>query len=93
MSHITHVEYGIYLASVGTEMRKQNKSLQDIIDPSTPEEKTKILKSMTSQGMSSSRAPEVFEVGWSFMRSANRRTYPNRGLAVKADEAQDEDEF
>lgn len=84
--NITHVEYGMYLVAVGTEMRKRNLCLHDVIEPASDDLKTKILNTMTAQGMSIARAPEVFEHAYVAMRAINLKTYQSRNAATKADE-------
>lgn len=95
MKNITHVEYGIYLVAVGTEMRKRNMCLGDVIEPPTPELKNKILAGMVTQGMSTARAPEVFDRAYVSMRTLNMRTYQSRNSAAMADAADElpEDDF
>jgi hypothetical protein len=82
---ITHVEYGIYLAAVGTEMRKRNLCFSDIADPISADIKDKVLHGMTAQGMSAARAPDVFHSGWAFMANLNAKTYHSRNEIVKAE--------
>jgi hypothetical protein len=96
MKNITHVEYGIYLVAVGTEMRKRNLCLTDVIDPVDPIIREKAVASMVAQGMSSARAPEVFDSAYVAMRTLNFKTYQSRNAATKADDEAnkpEEDEF
>lgn len=86
MSAITHVEFGIYLSAIGNEMRKQNLSLGSVAHNPHDAMKQRIIVAMTSQGMSSARAPIVFNSGWGLMVKVNAATYPSRGAAAKADE-------
>ena len=86
MSAITHVEFGIYLVAVGTEMRKQNLSLSHVGLLATDTQRQRMIQAMTSQGMSSGRAPIVFDSGWNLMAQVSGKTYPTRGEACRADE-------